>query len=94
MKQALSRSVQNKLRTYHTIGLVPDILSATEFAENHSAERETDFDSAAWKKNPNAESCFQIITDAYFINQFTCLILFWRLVMSQQTRNTLSKLAK
>ena len=36
------------------------MLSATDFVENmenHSAERETDFDSAAWKKNPIFHFC-------------------------------------
>ena len=55
------------------------MLSTTEFAENHSAKRKTDFDSAAREKNliflsllPKAETCFPIIADACFMNQFTC----------------------
>ena len=58
-----------------------------------------DFDSAAWKKKsdfsllPKAKTCFPIIADACFVNDFTCLIIVLVICLSQQML-TLSKLLK
>ena len=64
------------------------MLSDTDFAENHSAERKTDFYSAAqnffsnFSLLPKAETCFLIIADACFMNEFTCLICLSDLFVS------------
>ena len=64
------------------------MLSDTEFTENHSAKRKMDFYSAARKKKsnisllPKAETCFPIIADTCFMNEFTCLICLGDLFIS------------
>ena len=63
---------------------MPQILQKNK----HSVEQKTDFYSAAWKKKldfslfPKAETCFLIISDTCFMNEFTCLICLGDLFIS------------